>query len=481
MAEELKKNGDLKATLIIHLSLVIATLGVLFFSQAINLSPSNNYSLWSFISIATFCWIVWSWRKVKKGLFNPYGLFLLAVFLFNLSYVLLSRIPGNFQADPTNIFPLDVVTSTVVVVTLSILGLHLGAILAVLYASKHKIEKSLAFSDKDLSIVGYFLLLLSLYPLYLNTSEALRLSVNAGYQIVFQQAHKSGLAVLPEILASFIIPGTFLLLASSKKNKTNRLISLIIIISYTVCQLILGSRSAAIMPLVAYIWLWHKTIKPIRIGLLTTLGSLFLFIIFPIIRVLRNVPGVDKFSWQNINGLFGSTNPFLDALNEMGSTMQITSHTIQLIPKYRQFDLGNSYLNSVTSIFPNIFYKIHPTVQHATFSAWLVSTVNPALAKIGGGLGFSFIAEAYANFGIYGSLATVFVIGFLFVFLSEYVEKSNNRAYLAMLATYLSFFLFFTRAESRDIVREFFWYSLVPILLMLFVQKYRSKLLIKVC
>jgi len=480
MDDKTQSNKNLRVVIIAHLLIIIVTLGILFFSNSLKISASNGYILWRFISIFTFCWVVWSWKKIKTALFNPYGLFLLAVFLFNLSYVLLSLVPGNGQTSIANIFPMDIATSTIIVVNLSIIGLHLGALLAVAVISKLRSEKSFSFSDKDLTIVGYFLILISLYPLYLITRGSIQVSIAAGYSSLYRQVADTGILAGPAILASFIIPGIFLLLAGSKKSQTNRLISLIIIICYTAAQLVLGKRSTAIMPLVAYIWLWHKTIKPIKVGLLAVLGSLFLFIIFPIIRASRDLSGADKFSWHSISSLIGSTNPLLDALNEMGASVQITSHTIQLIPHYRHFDWGISYLYSLTTILPNLFWKIHPAMAHGTMSAWLISIVDPGLARLGQGLGFSFIAEAYANFGTYGALPMTIIIGFLFVAFSEYVEKSNNRGYLAAMATYLSFFLFFARAESSDIIRPFFWYAVMPIFFVLFIQKYRSKLFIKI-
>ena len=49
---------------------------------------------------------------------------------------------------------------------------------------------------------------------------------------------------------------------------------------------------------------------------------------------------------------------------------------------------------------------MHPSVAHGQPSDWLIETVNPYLAERGLGLGFSFIAEAYMNFGKVGGRST---------------------------------------------------------------------------
>ncbi|MEI8061225.1 MAG: O-antigen polysaccharide polymerase Wzy [Candidatus Berkelbacteria bacterium] len=459
----------------IHIVALLLTLTIFFFMASFNLSENNQLLLWQFLLITTFIWMIWSWVKLKKTFFNPYGLFLIAAFLFNFSWIILSFIPGNSVALLANYFPTNVVVMTIIVVDLSIMGLHLGALLAVTFFSRSKEKKALSIADENLIIVGYFLILVSIYPFFLTIKEAVSLSISSGYTSLYQLAPTTGLLAGPTILASFIIPGTLLLLAGSKKDRATRLISLLLVISIAVLQLVVGKRSTAIMPLVAYIWLWHKTIKPVNIIVISALSVLFLCLLFPIIRISRDISGIDKFSWQNISNSLSTTNPLLDTLNEMGSSIKTTAYTTQLIPLHRHWDLGTSYLYSLTTIMPNFFWKIHPAIQHGTLSDWLITTVDPVAAKNGLGLGYSFIAEAYANFGFYGSWIITMVIGIFFVSISEFAEIRKDKLYFAGLAAYLSFFLFFARGESVGIIRPFFWYSLLPIGLVLMINKYRAK------
>lgn len=474
--DDQSKIKELLAKLLpIHIVTIFFTLTFLLISNLFNWAADTELSLWQFISIISFIWIVWSWVKLKNTLFNPYGLFLIATFLFNLSWVILSLIPGNSIASLTSIFPTNIAVLTIKTVDLSFIGLHLGALLAVGFFLKPKEKKTLTIANINLVIVGYLLILVSIYPFYLTTKDAIQISLASGYSSLYQQSAVIGVLAGPTILAGFIIPGILFLLAGSKNNRANRLISLLLIIAFTILQLISGKRSTAIMPLIAYIWLWHKTIKPVNSGLISVFSLLFLFFVFPLIRISRDVTGIGKFSLRSVNNLFTVTNPLLDTLNEMGSSIKTISHTIQLIPLYRHFDQGVSYLYSLSTIIPNFFWKIHPAMQHGSLSSWLIATVDPSAARMGQGLGYSFIAEAYANFGISGSLWVSMILGLLFVSFSEFAETSKNRIYLAGLATYLSFFLFFARSESVAIVRPLFWYALAPVGLVALINRYRTK------
>ena len=474
MINQEKKPININSFLSVHVAVIILSFTGLLLSQIFRIRYDDLFDLWQFISILTFIWILWSWYKIKLGIFNPYGLFLLAAFFFNLSPIILSLIPGNAQISLINFFPIDISAQTIIIADLCFVGLHLGALIAVKFSGRKPI-RGWTISDRDLTLVGYLLILISIYPLYLTMRESIQLSISLGYNSLYRQSIGTGLLAGPTILADFIVPGVLFLLVASKKNKPNLILSLFLIVGYTVAQLILGKRAVAIMPLIAYVWLWHKTIKPINFGLLTIMSSFFLFFIFPIIRVSRNIAGLSRLSWQTISGLLANTNPFLDVLNEMGSTMQTISHTVQLIPNYRHFDWGMSYFYGLTTIIPNFFWQTHPVIVHGTFGSWLISAINPTVARMGGSIGFSFIAEAYANFGIYGGPIIIALIGYLFVSFSEFVEKSNNKAYLAAIATYLSFFLFFARSESFAIIRPFAWYAVIPLLLCIIIPKLRPK------
>jgi len=105
---------------------------------------------------------------------------------------------------------------------------------------------------------------------------------------------------------------------------------------------------------------------------------------------------------------------------------------------------------------------------------WLIKTVDPSMARAGGGLGYSFIAEAFANFGWYGTMPVLACLGYLLVLLFNWGTGTVDPAKLAFIATFLASFLYFARGESAAIIRGLAWYSLIPYLAVSMLAKNRS-------
>ena len=157
-------------------------------------------------------------------------------------------------------------------------------------------------------------------------------------------------------------------------------------------------------------------------------------------------------------------NPAMSALSEIGQSMSTVSYTLDLVPAVRPFDLGASYVYAVIAVIPNVGWDVHPTMAHGTLSTWLVRTVEPTTAARGGGLGYSFIAEAYENFGWTGVPMVMIALGWVAGRLSSATRDKHDPAMLAMAATLLSFALIYARAETADFVRSICWYGLAPYL-----------------
>ena len=142
--------------------------------------------------------------------------------------------------------------------------------------------------------------------------------------------------------------------------------------------------------------------------------------------------------------------------------MQAISHTLVQVPKFRDYDWGASYLYSFFSIFPNFFWRIHPSVARGSPSVWLVKTVEPDIAALGGGLGYSYIAEAYLNFGWWGGALMLMFIGYAISSLVCWSQGSGNTLKIAAAATFFTSLVGFARADSQSVMRPLFWYSLLP-------------------
>ena len=150
-------------------------------------------------------------------------------------------------------------------------------------------------------------------------------------------------------------------------------------------------------------------------------------------------------------------------INEMGNTMRAVIFTRQLVPNDYDFQWGTTYLYSIFSVFPNLFWDIHPSQSHH-LGAWLTKIVAPEYYKIGGGLGYSFIAEAYINFGWIGVTFLNILFGYLYAMFCLWAQKQNDIAKIATVACFLIIFPMFARGESLTIMRPLIWYSFIPYL-----------------
>ncbi len=133
------------------------------------------------------------------------------------------------------------------------------------------------------------------------------------------------------------------------------------------------------------------------------------------------------------------------------------------MPGLREYDLGLSYAYALLTVVPNAFWDIHPTIAHGLAGTWLTNLTEPVLARMGGGIGYSFMAEVYLNFGWFG-VGALILIGFLFARLVLWATEVDSLSRMAGLASFTSSFLFFVRSESGAVLRPLFWYALVPYL-----------------
>jgi oligosaccharide repeat unit polymerase len=191
------------------------------------------------------------------------------------------------------------------------------------------------------------------------------------------------------------------------------------------------------------------------------------FVVFPLVRVVRDTRGLDRTSLGFVSDAWSAIdNPVVGSVAEMGSSMGTVAYTLELVPTARPFDGGVSYLFALLAGVPNVAWAVHPTTAHGTLSAWLANTVMPEFAAHGSGLGYSFIAEAYENFGWIGVPLVLLLLGWIAGRLSEAVRGRSDPAILALTATLLLTAILYARAETADLVRNACWYAIVPYLLV---------------
>jgi oligosaccharide repeat unit polymerase len=433
----------------------------------------------SLLQVAYFFWGAYSWYKVTRRLFDPYFLFLVTAFLFNAGDALLRVcfIPIN---DHKYFIRMghsdDILLKTSLLTFISLISFHFGGLLSTLYSSPHMMKEkhvqdpqSIAQNKNVCRRIGLGFILISIGPLIYLLHILLLVATSFGYSMVFNLDAEGQIPQLPRLLAQFFMPGVLFFLVGSKGRPISEGISILFAIIYAGIYFIIGSRSTAAMPLAAFAWVWHSSIRPIRKNILILSGILLLFIVFPVIGIIR-LKGFSSTSIANfIDAFLSLDNPVIAILDEMGSTSATISWTIDIVPATHDYYKGLTYLFAIFSTFPNIFWSAHPAIAWSP-ARMLVARIAPDAAALGCGFGYSFIAEAYLNFGWIFSQFFLIFLGYLLGRLTDWGTRQRNPARIAAMGSFTCFFLFAARGDSFLLARPLFWYTLFPYALTVFLS-----------
>lgn len=467
------------------------------------------------------CWLlilsVWcfgSWFWTTRRLFDPYTIFLSAAILFNAGQPLLEVFHLNRLGLLRGQFSALTLSNTLFFVGFGLSALHLGALLSLLArngiatlsrlrqpfkGSRGTVQRSsvrpsqplisranLAFRPQsqpqttdprtteplDTSLgtvqVGWGLFSISFLPFMYDFLKTLQVVLTRGYQGLYQGDQETGLNALPSVIGDFLVPAAVFMLAGSAVkgtagySKRTRNIAAGLMILYMVSRLLLGQRNKIGSAAAATVWLWHAWIA--KLPAAVVIGcALALALIFPIVAASRNLVAQQGFSFDAIESqLYGNSNPIINILTEMGGTMMTTAHTIELVPSSRPFQMGADYGYALLTLVPNFFWKLHPTIERGLAGTWMTWAVDPEFASRGGGYGYSFIAEAYLNFGWVGGPVLIGLIGFFYTSLVLWALNSNSAARIALIATFCVYFPFYARSEAALHVRALVWYAVIP-------------------
>ena len=265
------------------------------------------------------------------------------------------------------------------------------------------------------------------------------------------------------------------MLAGSRNSKTTARLAILSMVAYTLVRLVTGWRGHATRPLIGSIWIYDKCVQRLSRPILATLGLSLLFVVFPVLAISRNIGGEERYSLITYVDMYMSiNNPIAAIVGEMGGSMSTVAYTIELVPRKRPYEMGVGYLYALLAIFPNVFGGLHPAIARGIPSAWLIWEVDPCIAARGGGLGYSFIAEAYLEFGWVGAPLVVFCFGLGLGLIQLWADRLGGAKEAALLACVMPALLYFPRCEFCVISRGMVWYALLPYMLTKWISSRRS-------
>jgi oligosaccharide repeat unit polymerase len=148
------------------------------------------------------------------------------------------------------------------------------------------------------------------------------------------------------------------------------------------------------------------------------------------------------------------------------------AHTLELVPAQRPHDEGLTYLFALSTVVPNIFGDVHPAKLRGTPGDWLIQQIDPAVARTGGSIGYSCIAEAYLNFGWWGTPVFLFVVGLVLATISIWGERSDNPINVALVACVLNSLSHYARGDFYSVARPIVWTCILPFLACKQVERF---------
>ena len=421
-------------------------------------------------------WMIYSWKRMGGEVFSPYTIFAVAVFLFNAGQAVLEVLGLNTLGLLGRKVPESILAETVLLVFYGLSSMHFGALISAVTKSRGRMFARFHVPPSTFRQIGVALFVVSVVPSIMVWRQAVNLVVEGGYGAIYTSDRATGIGSAPLILSGFLIPSAFLLLAGGRSKRTIRRAAFTIIACYVLASMFVGFRGQAVAVLVAFLWLWHQTIRKIPItAVLALLAGLGVFVL-PLVGVIRTASGVDRMSVSTVSSAYSQIqNPAVSILYDVGGTMLAPAYTLELVPSQRPYDLGLSYAYAGLAFFPNLFWEVHPTSERA-LSTWLVNTAEPQRAALHGGLGYSIIAEAYLNFGFAGSALPMALTGWVLGRMSKWSEAGRATDITCFVAIALASLILWSRGESAEVVRGVVWYAAIPYFIVTLWQRPRARL-----
>lgn len=431
----------------------------------------------AFASLAA-CWWILSVLVFSREFFQPVALMVLSAVVFNLGlFPILLFSPsitwGRFAAQFSD-------ETLVVAASLAVAGIaafHSGGILGCRLPTQS--IPGCAATDRARSkaavAVGWFFSTIGILATLGSAGEIKRRLGSEGYAGTIPSTTLETLQDILVGLQDLVIIGSFLLLLGPTPSRGRVIFGTTSLSALCVVRILIGDRSGAILPALGLLWILDRTGRISVSRTHAVVALVILLIVSPIISDVRQSPlaGVFEVISDLLDGVSVSEF-FVSGLEEYGSSVTTICYTIDLVPQVRRFEYGLGYIRSGVYAIPNrLTGGVFP--EFGTPAVWLTQEVAPKIAAIGGGLGFSFIAEAYLQGGIAAVVLSCLFFGYMLGRLERHVTGHPNVAVLLLGAVVIAFGLKIPRGVVSELVRPVVWYWGMSLILIIGLTMLRRR------
>lgn len=298
-------------------------------------------------------------------------------------------------------------------------------------------------------VTGLLFLLVSLPAAVIDLKTMLIQVLSGGYFAIYSSQQNVGAAGIVKVLAFFLFPGFLISIIAFRNNKSVIYGILIFAGLYSLIKLAMGARLAALLPFLILLSLWDVSIKQVNRKMIYLSAIGMVAVVFPALSLLRVGDELKEDS--------GIGTAIFDILKEMSDSMSPLVWIMQRVPYEFDFIYGHSFFLAISTAIPNLFWDIHPA-KSGSLALWLVHEVDPFIANLGGGFGFSIFAEFYLNFYWYGMIP-LFVTSIFITNLAKIRANPINTAFC--FGCFLGLMLW-PRGEAVAVGRFILWNVGIP-------------------
>lgn len=414
--------------------------------------------------VLTSLFVLATIRTSSGKIFSLYGVTTIALVLFTASQAFVSLIVSDAdvairQFLLSSRFSVDAIAVTFAVVGCFLSAFHTGALTVT--RTRVTSERPVRTTELSKHVASFATLMFAISMPFASWQllSLIQAALVGGYFSLYDLSQIQTQSFIGTI-SSFAVPMAIILVAL--KTSHTRTVALGFLIVYSIVMIAIGFRGWGALSLLATIWVYRKSVGTIPTAILVP-SALMLVVAFPVIATVRNTPIQEITDRQIAQAYTDIQNPLTVFLAETGGSAATIAWTVELVPSERPYGLGSSFLYSSTSILPNLFYDLHPSAANS-LSGWLTKRVAPELAAQGGGLGYSFFAELYYNFGLLFSIPFAFASGYLVSRISNLGElRGPTSVWVAFNGVLMTFLPFVARGDSSLLFRPIVWFIVLPL------------------
>lgn len=280
----------------------------------------------------------------------------------------------------------------------------------------------------------------------------------------------------------YCIYGLFMGIAFALDYKINskiRNVSMVIILPFIVCKVLLGMRGALVSAVLCGI-ASYSTIKPVKKIKFKTICYIFIaycFLVFlnsnrSLVFLILSDPAYFFSLAFDIDRFFYSFNP---SNSEFGAAF---GNFCVFYEKYGMdfsWKWGMTYLEGLLVPIPSFILPFEKPVQitylfrNEFFASW---ADRSRIASTG----FSSILEAYINWGFIGIFVVYYVVGKCMAFLDEIRKKSSNLLSVLISSSFVNLSLSFSRTAFGGLASEYIWIVIYIIIIYTVCKKIKIKI-----